>query len=133
MNREIKFRGKRINNGEWVQGSLHVGDRCWIAVKSKDENLDLQPFRPYEVITETVGQYTGLKDKNGIEICDGDIVAWDDDLFNLTRKELVTWSKYGAFIIGSQCNNLLHHIVSNKPNVKVIGNIHDDPELLKSK
>lgn len=124
--REILFRGKRTDNGEWVQGyPCRYG---WIG-KEKDYIIPDYASALYtaEVDPETIGQYTGLTDMNGNKIFDGDIVwsdyeeergvvQWDDD----TAKFIITFSTF-TVDFDSICGGAF----------EIIGNIYDNPELMR--
>lgn len=131
MNREILFRGKRKDNGDWVEGYYaKIGVRHVIIIKQPEDffTSDMEighGNQIIEVISETVGQYTGLTDKNGTKIFEGDIVVDDDG-----NKGVIKYSIYecGLFIDfwGTEEN-----IYRNKKDMEVIGNIHDYPKLLE--
>lgn len=129
MKREIIFRGKRIDNGEWVEGYFFV--TTFSTVKYMALNPCIQVIRKgvyycsYEVIPETVGQFTGLMDKIGVRIFEGDILK-----VRLTCNVKVEYSeKYAEFMFVDRDDMRWGH---EEPCYRqVIGNIHDNPELLK--
>lgn len=124
--REILFRGKRTNNGEWVQGyPCHYG---WIG-KEKDYIIPDYASALYtaEIDPETVGQYTGLTDTNGRKIFEGDIVwdSYDEDYGK------VKWDNDTArFIITCSTFTINLNSVWGE-ELEIVGNIYDNPELLK--
>ena len=131
--REIKFRGKRTDNGEWVYGNLVRGCDEKYAYIVEFGNKEV--CRNYvDVNPETVGQYTGLKDKNGTKIFEGDIiyavsnfdaanmvVVYDPAEFRLVLCEDYKTYKPG---LGFKC------LCYESFYLQVVGNIYDNPELL---
>jgi uncharacterized phage protein (TIGR01671 family) len=123
--REILFRGKREDNGEWVYGGLITYNllkkqRCLImSFDVKLVNLKIEAEQMSEfVIPETVGQYTGLTDKNGTKIFEGDIVQY----FNGTPAHIM-FLQGGFIIVGEGFRNeFIGHAVAH---IEVIGNIHE--------
>lgn len=128
MNRDIKFRGKRLDNGEWVYGSLIANE--YSIIDHNDDGL------LWCVDPESVGQFTGLLDCNGKEIYEGDIIT-------LTGRypRVVLWDKMSWALMPTEhyhdevfwVMNLQHPGLDwweeYEDEFEVIGNIHDNPEL----
>lgn len=164
--RDIKFRGKRIDNGEWVEGYYYKAKYY----RTDDELCDYitvphpkeynEPSSHYIVNPDTVGQYTGLTDKNGKKIFEGDIVKHND----FDETEYTSVVKFGEYeqdgsygeYAPTECIGFYVEVnnftcpdwCENKPEYfsdylrqqnilkiankcEVIGNIHDNPELMK--
>ena len=140
--RDIEFRGKRKGcNHEWAHGylmNMYEDDRLfigkWIIIGGEATVKDELFFSYHEVIPETVGQYTGLLDKNGVKIFEGDIIKVPDQ-----KKEIneVAFDE-GAFCAGTRYKgNFVAtwylSVALMDDDCEVIGNIHDNPELLEAK
>lgn len=129
MKRDIKFRGKRVRTEDplerWIEGSYveytNIRDEKIIKIMSQSGYMnDINP--------ETVGQFTGLCDKNGKEIYEGDIVECNGDICKVMYS-----NHYAGFALDKKGWLYLHFFgeaFSNK-DCLVIGNIHDNIELLK--
>jgi len=123
MQREIKFRGKRVDNGEWVYG-------YYVKTPKGEHRIYWQPFDEassntyHAVLPESVGQYTGLKDRNGKEIYDGDIVIGGGCLAPID----VRWNIKGRWSFGK---SYIDFTQSTILSLQIIGNTIDNPELIK--
>ena len=131
--REILFRGKRTINGDWVEGNLFIPVKHDIPTQIL---IGTNIYRiPYDVIPETVGQYTGLTDKNGKKVFEGDIVKWDYPC-NSEHFYQVKYDGGCACFTTSRIHNsdVIDCIFDNDGNhCEVIGNIHDNPEMMKER
>lgn len=123
--REIKFRGKRLDNGEWLYGSLVILNGRYFIFDYANE-----------VDPTTVGEFTGLKDKNGKEIYEGDVIRspLSEDK---TRPHRIFYHTGNAAFMGALidrkelCYLRLDQDWIYKFGKEVIGNIHDNPELIE--
>ena len=132
--REILFRGKRVDNGEWIQGDI-----VQFPVHGVVRIVEQEPsYKDAEVDSDTVGQYTGLTDKNGRKIFEGDIIHLEySQVFfgGVYFGEYTAEVSYkeGCFITdGTNNGDEIETPLSGFDNdeVEIIGNIHDNPELL---
>lgn len=151
MSREILFRGKCVSDskyaGEWVTGGYVAPDAdC----KKRNEGLIVEYFGgnttiTYHVDPDTVGQFTGLVDKNGKRVFEGDIlecVSWnefwsvDGKPLEQFRRRLLVGHRNGAFVCierqQAPFDDKVWDIISNHDCI-IIGNIHDNPELFAAK
>lgn len=125
--REIKFRGKRLDNREWLYGSLVILNGRYFIFDDANR---------HEVDPTTVGEFTGLKDKNGKEIYEGDVIRspLSEDK---TRPHRIFYHTGNAAFMGALvdrkelCYLRLDQDWIYKFGKEVIGNIHDNLELLK--
>ena len=140
MNNRCIFRGKRKDNGECVYGNL-IKRKIWASefyvIRVEDNGFD--SYVEYEVIPETVGEFTGLVNVGGRKIFEGDIAQWENRRF-VVRRECDTlggsWSDTAYILdeIGVSGGMSFEDTIDElncEICVEIIGNIHDDPELLK--
>ena len=143
--REILFRGKRVNNGEWKYGSCveqYGSTQIYLRDGDDEDGLDR-----YHVNPSTVGQFTGLTDRNGAKIFEGDIIRWHDNTELSVGGQIaeVCFGRYkdadcafsdiysiGYYIRmpGKECVTICW-LDEYKNYFDIIGNAHDNPELLE--
>lgn len=131
MKRQIKFRGKRVDTGEWIFGDLLTSNGTECEISDWNDVV----YSRYDVDPDTVGQFTGLLDKSGKEIYKGDILSANgkiigyvvdgvrgycyDVVYTPPRRNEYSWSLYSV-------------VTDDYPSgIEVIGSIYDSPELLK--
>lgn len=148
--REILFKGKRVDNGEWVEGFyVNVPEHYKPEMSGKSYIVSINNGISFAVIPETVGQYTGLKGKNGKKIFEGDIIEtqeYYDKPYSAKKRK----KRYIGIVeyVTYKHNNGIYYEAKWYVNIKdfdtyvygawsrfydctVIGNIHDNPELLQ--
>lgn len=127
--REILFKAKRIDNGEWVEGLLTIMWGQYHIINPSDENT------AYPIDVDTICQFTGLTDKNGKKIWENDIIFVTDDDGNSGQIDTGVGEidfLEGLWYISGKVQNSLYDI--NKCfQIEVIGNIFDNHELMKGK
>ena len=137
MNREILFRGQRVDTKEWVRGDLiQLDSRIMIADKGmaaydKGNTHEHISIECVEVIPETIGQFTGITDRNGKKIFEGDIIK--TDLFG--KNHFISFgksAKWGQCFCVQSNNSIIYLTEIYAKSSDIIGDLHSNPELLDS-
>jgi len=143
MNREVTFRGKRLDNGQWLCGDLMHDNRGGYYIYPIDSMcLSLEN----KVDLDTVGQFTGMKDKNGKKVFEGDILLWTRKSVHIEGRPIQDFSdkcviyydddKCGfRFRCKLDCGSCVGNLDfgddrAKESYIEVIGNVYDNPELL---
>lgn len=131
MQREIIFRGKRVDNGKWVVGDLQHNRDCFGNISdSQIYYFDSKHGRCFyeEVIPTTVGRYIGRLDKNGVKIFDGDILRDNELTLNVKWDNTNCIFSVEGIYKGGKCNGMVAQY--NLGTMQIIDNVFDNPELL---
>lgn len=146
--REILFRGKRMDNGEWVKGFPYITHGGEHQIRYYDSESNIENCS-HTVIPDTLGRLTGLTDRNGVKIFEGDIIRWRDST-ELSVGGQIAEVCYGEYIdADSHFDDVyslgfyfklfdkdktcatINWLNEYKNNFDIIGNIYDNPELLE--
>lgn len=130
--RDILFRGKRVDNGEWVYGSLvhrtkYYGDTTdkWFVLHGGEFDCDY--YDAEEVLPDTIGQYTGLKDKNGNRLYEKDIVNCKTKSYLFEGYTIEWYNDDARFVM---VKNGRRYAVSESFEYEIVGNITDNSDML---
>lgn len=136
--REIKFKGKRVDNGEWVYGYY-----CYIGYTGQEKHYIIPSyasvFYGFEVDPMTICQYISRKDKNGPRLFSGDVIRWRQTESDEWEKSVIRWCgdrgypAYDVYPFIDCDSNGLSMLFAADYEIEVIGNIHDNPELIKER
>lgn len=137
--RDIKFRGQLLDDAVWVYGyfwdkPLIYGHNPMIYVEYAEEDSGIADTGWLGVSRKTIGQYTGLKDKNGVEIYEGDICAFTNPYINRSFiREVKFCPMFACFGLYKKDGSVYDYESDwlKITNIEVIGNIYENPELLK--
>ena len=143
--REILFRGKRLHDNKWIYGNFvsdcegnpHIIEPRFFCEDGHHLQYEDNTDTPVFIIPETVGQFTGLTDRNGKKIFEGDICKFKrfNDVhigkvvFNVTTASFIMWYQPIVGAYGEKATQKM--LLSACDNIEVIGNIHDNPELME--
>lgn len=133
---EILFRGKRLDTGEWAYGFAVIYEQyAYILVPTSYEangvGIDSFPVDP-----ESIGRYSGIIDKNGRKVFEGDIYAWVDKYGDycaclICFGEFFEYDYINGFYVKSLLGDIFSFAGSEFSEIEISGNIHDNPELFK--
>ena len=133
--REILFRGKRLDNGEWVYGGYHYehgfskdNEKHYITVYETYGSFTYNEF--VEVNATTIGQFTDVFDKYGNKIFEGDIIRVMLPN-NKPKRDFIARALWDSAFIGFRLSKYDYFMNANRYGFEIIGNIHDNKELLK--
>ena len=129
MTREILFCGKRINNGEWAEGFPYITHDGEHQIRYYDSESNIENCS-HTVIPDTLGRFTGLTDKNGVKIFEGDIVSYNDwygEWSGVVKYD----SDDAKFIVRLADNDIADFGDLCCGDCEVYGNVHDNLELLE--